>query len=381
MTENVEMKYGAILVDTSMFDGNGLRLEKGLLGKLTQFKKSPIEYLFPDVIKNEVQSHLETKIKASRDALEKSLNDAGDHLFFEGDELTKAKQVLIDSKEVKGLAESRVAKFIESTGALVLDSGNYVSVSNLLKEYFSNKPPFAKTGKKKNEFPDAIVLMAVEAWANKNNIDVLAIAKDGDWENFCDSSGRIDYQEDLSKGLSIFNRANAPYALLSNLEKALKENTADTFLSSIESGLESIFNGFTPYQEADSHLYWEPEGCHGWFKKFKFLDAEFLIIDKYEDRLVLEALANITIEAKGTFYLSVYDSRVIDPEIEEYSDPVHLGRIITTATNDFNSKILITISGELDGSIDDLIVNEVEVVSPIKTIDFGTIEPDYSEYD
>ncbi|MDN3559254.1 PIN domain-containing protein [Vreelandella neptunia] len=373
MTEKIENEYSAILVDTSIFVGNGLRLEKGLLGKLTQFKKSPIDYLFPDVIKNEVKVHLEGKIKVSRAALEKALNDAGDHLFFEGSELNDAKQVLIDSTEIEGLAESRVNKFIESTGALVLESGDYVSVSELLTEYFSNKPPFAETGKKKNEFPDAIVLMAIEAWADENDIYVLAVAKDGDWKSYCDSSERIDYQEDLSEALSNFNRTNAPYALLANLEKALNENTAGAFLSSIEAGLESAFDGFTPDQEADSHLYWEPEGCHGWFKAFELFGTEFKIIDKDEDWVVLEALANITVEAEGEFSLSVYDS--ID------RDHVYMGGITATVVEEFVSEILITISGDLDGPIDDLEVEEVEVVSPIGTIDFGTIEPDYSEYD
>lgn len=106
--DDVEEKYGAILVDTSIFDGHALKLEKGLLGKLAQFKKSPIEYLLPDVIKSEVKSHLESKIKVSRSALEKALNDAGDHLFFEGSELNDAKKILIDSKEIEGLAECRV---------------------------------------------------------------------------------------------------------------------------------------------------------------------------------------------------------------------------------------------------------------------------------
>lgn len=127
--DEVDNEYGAILVDTSIFDGHALKLEKGLLGKLAQFKKSPIEYLLPDVIKNEVKSHLESKIKISRSALEKSLNDAGDHLFFEGSELNDAKKILIDSKEIEGLAESRIENFIDSTGALVLETGSYVSVS------------------------------------------------------------------------------------------------------------------------------------------------------------------------------------------------------------------------------------------------------------
>ncbi|BDY04884.1 PIN domain-containing protein [Ferrimonas sp. YFM] len=373
MTERTEKEYGAVLVDTSIFDGNGLRLEKGLISKLSQFKNSPIEYLFPDVIKNEVEKHLKNKMKISMASLEKALNDAGDHLFLEGGEFTDARQLLIENREVEGLAERRIQRFIESTGALVLSSGDYVSVSGLLTSYFSNHPPFAETGKKKNEFPDAIVLMAAEAWAKQNGISVLAIAKDGDWKNYCHSSEYIDYEEDLSQGLASFNRENAPYAMLSKLQKALAEDTADNFLAAIESELEFVFDGFTPDQEADSFLYWEPDGCHGWFKSFELVSNELRIIDKNGDWIVLEALANITVEAEGDFSLSVYDS--ID------RDHVYMGGVTVTAVEEFESEILITVSGDFDGSIDELEVEEVEVVNPIGIVDFGTIEPDYGEHD
>ena len=368
-----EKEYGAILVDTSIFDGNGLRLEKGLLGKLTQFKKSPIEFILPDVISNEIKSHLENKIKVSRAALEKALNDAGDHLFFEGSELNNAKQILIDSKEIEGLAENRVRNFIEATGALVLETGDYVSVTDLLSKYFKNEPPFAETGKKKNEFPDAIVLMAVEAWAKDYDLSVLAVAKDGDWENFCSNSEHLDYQNDLSGALSCFNRANAPYTLLTNLETALASGTAKAFIAAVNSGLQSALDGLTPEQDADSHFYWEPEGCHGWFHDFEFSNNEFRIIDKGDDWVVLEALANITVEAEGDFSLSVYDS--ID------KDHVYMGGVTESSIEEFQSEILITISGNLEGPLEDLSIDEVEVVDPISLIHFGTLELDYSEFD
>ena len=161
--------------------------------------------------------------------------------------------------------------------------------------------------------------------------------------------------------------------MLVNLEKALSSEVADEFLSAIESGLKSVFDGFTPDQEADSHYYWEPGGSHGWLKEFKLLDDEFRIIDKDEDWVVLEALVNITVEAEGEFSLSVYDS--ID------KDHVYIGAVTATATKEFQSELLISISGNLDGPIDELTVDEVEVVNPIKSIDFGTLELDYSEYD
>lgn len=103
------------------------------------------------------------------------------------------------------------------------------------------------------------------------------------------------------------------------------------------------------------------------------LDHEFRIIDKDDGWVVLETLANITVEAEGEFSLSMYDS--ID------RDNVHMGGVTVTATEEFESEILITISGNLDGPIEELAIGEVEVVSPIKTIHFGTIEPYYDDYE
>lgn len=365
-------KYEAILVDTSIFDGNGLRLEKGLLGKLKQFKRSPIEYLFPDVIKNEVKDHLDEKIKKSRYSLEKALNDAEDHLFFEGSELNESRQKLIEGQEVEGLSNSRVAQFIKVSGALVLETGDFISVDKLLNQYFSKEPPFAESGKKKSEFPDAIVLLAVEAWAEAQNVNVLAVAKDGDWERYCAESPRIDYEEDFSVSLDYFNKENAPYALVEAIENALKQGNAKNFRNGVNACLTTYFDGFTPDQDAESHFYWEAEGSHGWFNSFDFLDDEFRVVDKDHDSVVLEAYVSITVGAEGEFSLSMYDS--ID------KDHTYIGSIDVEAEEEFETEILITLVGDLSGPIDQLEVDEVEVVNPIKTVDFGTLEPAPSFY-
>ncbi|CAH8242511.1 MULTISPECIES: PIN domain-containing protein [Vibrio] len=368
-------EYDALLVDTSIFDAYGLKLEKGLLSKLYQFKDSDIEYLLPDVIKGEVQNHLEKKVKTSRASLEKALNDAGDHLFFDGSELNDAKSILIDSSEIENLANTRLDTFIDRTGALVLECGEYVSITDLLKQYFDNAPPFAETGKKKSEFPDAIVLMATEKWADENDYKVLAVARDGDWGKYCENSDRIDYTEDLSDALSKFNKATAPFTFLSILNSELTEDEGfiAEFAHKVYSHVESYFDGFTPDQEADSFHYWEADGCSGWLYDFEFSGDEFKIIEHGDDYIVLEVSADITVEAEGEFSFSVYDS--ID------RDHVYIGGITATAKEEFTSEILIRVEGDLDGELSDLEVVEVEVVNPIKSINFGTLEPDFGDYD
>ena len=56
-----------------------------------------------------------------------------------------------------------------------------------------------------------------------------------------------------------------------------------------------------------------------------------------------------------------------------------MGSITASATEEFESEILITITGDLNGNLEDLTVEDVEVVNPISAINFGTIEPDYGE--
>ncbi|MCE7556435.1 PIN domain-containing protein [Aliivibrio fischeri] len=364
----IDLEYDAIVIDTSIFDGNGLKLESGMLGKLKQFKDGPIDFIMPDIVKNEIQSHLEKKIKVSRNALEKSINDAGDHLFFDGSALNDAKQLLINSNEIENLAKSRLDNFIESSGAWILDSNDFVSVGELVNKYFLNEPPFSETGKKKNEFPDAIALMALEKWAENEGKTILAIAKDGDWKSFCESSDYIDYQDDLAEGLAIFNQANAPFALKKNLFEAILTNQALGFLSKIESYLDNELDDLTPDQDAESAFYWEPEGTSTSFKSYT-LDSDFKIIDVDEEWIVLEAKASIIIDAEGQFSLSVHDS--ID------RDYVSLGGVIAHTEVEFETELLITISGQLDGDVNDLEIEQVEVMDTPSCIDYGSIEPDF----
>ena len=131
------------------------------------------------------------------------------------------------------------------------------------------------------------------------------------------------------------------------------------------------FDGFTPDQEADSYHQWEPDGCHGWLTDFELVNYDFKIVDHSEDYIVLEMNANITVEVEGEFSLSHYDS--ID------RDYVGIGGVTTIAEAQFNSEILVTIYGDLNGDLSDVEIEEVEVVNPITSIDFGTLEPDYGD--
>lgn len=373
MNFNEDKEYDVILVDTSIFDRNGLRLEKGLLGKLNQFKNSDIIYLLPDVIEGEIKSHLEKKVKSSLKSLERAISDADDHLFFHGSELNDTRPIMIDVDRIDRVAENRLSKFIANTGALVLECGNYVSITKLLKQYFQNVPPFAETGDKKSEFPDAIVLLATEAWAKERNFQVLAVAGDKDWKNYCETSAHIDCTDDFTVALSQFNRATASFTFLSLLTQAIKsnENKANIFINKISNEVRGYFYDFMPEIEANSSLRWEEYCSHGWLTDFKLANQDFKIIDHDKDYVVLEVNAHFEVKVESDFSLAHYDS--ID------RDYVPLKTITRVVDKKFTSEILITVRGDLAGDLANLEIEEVEVVNPLTLVDFGELELDYGE--
>ena len=301
--------------------------------------------------------------------LKKSLNNAREHSLINNERiLNNVQKMLVASKEVERLGKERIEDFILKTGALVLNCGNYVSVEDLLDNYFSNQPPFQEKGKKKNEFPDAIILMAVEEWAKQEEKSVLAISSDNDWNAYCEISERIDYKKDLSDGLDIFNKVNAPHTMLANLEKALENNSATEFLRKIGAGLNAALDGLIQDQDAESVFILESESLSTWFKEFQLQEDKFRIIDVDESFVVLETNALITVEAEGYFSCYLYDS--IDKEY------VYMGGISETTEESFASEILLVIKGDLDGDINQLTIERVEVVHPISSVNFGDIWPE-----
>lgn len=198
---------------------------------------------------------------------------------------------------------------------------------------------------------------------------MLAVAFDKDWESYCETSERIDYINDLSDALSLFNKENAPYQLVEKLEKEIEEDNADEFLERLDSVLASELEWLTPDQDAESYLYWEPEGCSLSFTESHLQNAQFKIIEVDDEYLVLEIGILIYFDAQGEFSLSAHDS--ID------KDYVNIGSVSVETSQSFETNILITLIGDLNGEIEDLDIESVEFVSPLHTIDFGSIEPDF----
>lgn len=77
---------------------------------------------------------------------------------------------------------------------------NMCKMSDLITTYFNSQPPFDE-GKNIKEFPDAIALLSLEAWAKANDKKILVISNDKQWVVYSEGSHHIDVVNDLATGL------------------------------------------------------------------------------------------------------------------------------------------------------------------------------------
>lgn len=70
------MDYGAITIDTSIFDQKGLKLESGILKTLEQFRSKPSHLVLSEIVIREVHSHLKRKASDSREQVVKAIRES-----------------------------------------------------------------------------------------------------------------------------------------------------------------------------------------------------------------------------------------------------------------------------------------------------------------
>lgn len=370
-------QFSAITLDTSIFDAQGLKLESGLLKQLEQFRYSSTKLIISEIVKEEILSHLNEKTKDAKREIEKSLRQARDSWQIEEHEIEQIKEQIFGKREVKEVVVERFNQFVENTSLEVIEAQNYLIVSDLIQKYFQSKPPFSETGKKKNEFPDAIALISLETWANKNKTKVIVVTSDNDWKNFCKSSEQLCASDDFAGALGLFQLQDADDIcryLSEKYESGDLENVKEAIFDALEYKIDdsNIYSA-----EAESSYIYEEEITEIKVNGFQFKSIElpniiFRPVNFDDDSLTVESRLNVDVNVECNFSFSVYDS--IDKE-----DVGIGGNTVSTQAN-LEVEVLITFVGNLskigaEVEIDDV---EIEIKAPA-SIDFGFVEPDWGD--
>lgn len=97
----------------------------------------------------------------------------------------------IENIDIRKRCEAEIDKFFSPKDCYIFHTDEYVDINVIVDMYFNTHPPFGNAGKKKYEFPDAIILNSLEQNASKCEKNILLISKDNDWLEYCKISKRL----------------------------------------------------------------------------------------------------------------------------------------------------------------------------------------------
>lgn len=364
------MKYDAITLDTNILRKYGYNLESGLLGQLTQFKEGSVQLVLSEIVYREASKHLRENARDDWSKLEQSINKSEKSFLLSPESTLAINKILASEGTPEEAAQKRLKEFIETTGAIVVEAKN-ADMNDLIKLYFTPSAPFEDNEKKKHEFPDAIALISLEAWAKQNNNRLLAVSEDKGWEGYAASSTQIDLEKDLSQAFQNFQEhVERAKKIILNLLNALCNDETPDLLREIDELLEQEVQSLHPDAEASSHLSYEVDQVDVSYNDFEFIhhqnDYGFTIVRIGVDKIVAKIPILIRVKAEASFSLYIYDS--ID------KDNVSLGETSKEVDTELDMSALITFEGDFESTPMEISVSEISLLRTHPTIDFGEVD-------
>lgn len=364
---------GAISVDTCIFTENGDRLDSGLLKHLEQFKDNAFQLVFSEITLREVHGHIAKNSEEAKTKLVSALRSAGKLWDVPKEKQELAVTHLLGEDSAKVMASNRVKDFASRCGAQVIDAKSMLDVQDLLKRYFSVLPPFEASAEKKSEFPDAIALLSLQAWAKKEGTALLFVTKDKGCKEFCKESAYLYAVDELGEALTIIQDRDTHCATLCKAIEAMIAN--GDYPDLVEKITDTVANHIWDISwiiEADAAFYYEDELDEVEVVSCDFASShgrpEFSAVDYRNDRMVVQTSMKLDVRASCNFSFSVKDG--ID------HDMVRIGDALVSRKDTITVDVLLTFESP---NVETPEVVEIELISSRQRLDFGSIEPDYGE--
>jgi len=361
----------ALTIDTSVFEKNSLALESGLLAQLEQFHESEFELVIANTVANEVKRHLAKNATDATKALRSALLQTAKHRALipaHQEELTTLSNLAIADGDAR--ARKRFDDWAERVGADVIHEDEYASIGEVMRRYEAGEPPFAETGEKKQEFPDAVALSTLEGWAEDRNTQILAVAHDKDWQRYGAQSKHLVVVDDLADALSTIQglgAAREPAVRLATL--FLADDAIGLYVAVLDAARQQV-DKFEFLVEADSQFTVEEEGVEAMVDDIS-LDIPDGTGAKLDTISHHDGLAVIKISGAANLHVDVYFSFEKFDSIDR--DYISMGDATISEVVEVEFEALVTVQIDADG----LTVEGVELLPVTHHMYFQDIEPDW----
>jgi len=149
-----------IFLDTSSFIALNYQYTGSVFKRLSKLSKNASVFLhLKPITINEIEAHISEDVHKSSQAINKFRKDVR---IFRNLEQTPFKEFFMPfaAEEIDKQLLEQLKDYINEASVNIIEV-NDVNTDEVFKKYFEKRPPFGEA-KKKDEFPDAFVLAALE---------------------------------------------------------------------------------------------------------------------------------------------------------------------------------------------------------------------------
>jgi hypothetical protein len=272
-------KIGGISLDTSIFDKLGRNLNSQPLLGLAQFRHGPTKFVLSEVVLGELTAHLANHANQAKQELVGKLKGIGTHWHCHID-IAAVEAFLGIDDDPSDFGDKFYVSFDEVVKPVIVGV-SAVESTDLLRRYLAGDPPFGDTDAKKYEFPDALALISLEAWARNAKTIMLLVSVDGGWRKFCDQSGYLVCMDKLPSALDLFNEDDG--VIVKRVMSMLEAGHAADLNKAIDAALESFFEYADIDVDAESHAHFEIDVVEPEVNSWRICDpdqADVIFADK-----------------------------------------------------------------------------------------------------
>lgn len=168
-----------VVLDTEVFRHENLAFDSPRFERLTELvDEGEIEVHVTDVVVEEVKRGVAEQVRMALQLLRQEPTRRALNVLARGD-VPKLKELLkdIDEEEIVNGLINDFDQLLDDLEANILVTDD-VPMKEIRERYFNVTPPFGYRADKKHEFPDAISIIAIEAWSRKQTQAVVVVSAD-----------------------------------------------------------------------------------------------------------------------------------------------------------------------------------------------------------
>jgi len=370
----MEMKPPPRLValDTQVFDSYNFNYKSQVFQTLIKLvEEEKIKLLLTSITLREIRAHITEGAELASKAIEQAVNDLRKKRFKPQGDVKRIKiaansdSLCKFKKAVQDLApnfEQINQELLDQLEAFLLKieyemiEVDRVSVVEIFEKYFSGSPPFG-VGKKKFEFPDAFVLLALQQEAENRNRIIYLVSGDSDWKDFSSLTEDLSLVEKLDELLEVIIRetdsdeVDVCYALFVGKETEIKE-----YIESKFSNLD-----FSIDLSGSSLIEFGSEEVEVEVNSVDIINSSLVNIDDSDadqPSVIFEVMAEIKYDANVSYESLEY--AIYDREDDRYYGEETINTVFTESIM-LSVEVTLILSRDKDYSLFDAEIENVEI--------------------